>query len=130
LYRTGLLANMAAFYAVYHGPDGLRNIAKRVALLTQTLANAIEERGYELLNEYFFDTIVVKVDDVTPFRQKAERQQLNFRYYNNQLIGISLDETTTPSDLFDIINSFVNDVDPVAYELEHTKTRWILFQHR
>jgi glycine dehydrogenase len=114
-----LLANMAAFYAVYHGPDGLRNIAKRVALLTQTLANALEERGYELLNEYFFDTIVVKVDDVTPFREKAERQQLNFRYYNNQLIGISLDETTTPSDLFDVINSFVNDVDPVAYELAH-----------
>jgi glycine dehydrogenase len=117
-----LLANMAAFYAVYHGPDGLRSISKRVALLTQTLANAIEERGYELLNEYFFDTIVVKVDDVTPFRQKAERQQLNFRYYNHQLIGISLDETTTPSDLFDIINSFVNDVDPVAYELEHEET--------
>lgn len=114
-----LLANMAAFYAVYHGPDGLRNIAQRVALLTQTLANAMGERGYELLNDYFFDTIVVKVDDVTPFREKAERQQLNFRYYDNQWIGISLDETTTPSDLFDIINSFVNDVDPVAYELEH-----------
>lgn len=114
-----LLANMAAFYAVFHGPDGLRSIAKRVALLTQTLANALEERGYELLNEYFFDTVVVKVEEVTSFRQKAERQQLNFRYYNNQLIGISLDETTTPSDLFDIINSFVNDVDPVAYELTH-----------
>ena len=114
-----LLANMAAMYAVYHGPDGLRNIAKRVALLTQTLANALEERGYELANEYFFDTVVVRVDDVAPFREKAERQQLNFRYYNNKLIGISLDETTTPSDLFDIINSFVNDVDPVAYDLEH-----------
>jgi glycine dehydrogenase len=114
-----LLANMAAFYAVFHGPDGLKNIAKRIALLTQTLANALEERGYELVNEYFFDTIVVKVDDVSSFKEKAERQQLNFRYFSNQLIGISLDETTTPSDLFDIINSFVNDVDPVAYEIEH-----------
>ncbi len=114
-----LLANMAAMYAVYHGPDGLRTIAKRVALLTQTLANALEERGYELANEYFFDTVVVRVDDVAPFREKAERQHLNFRYYDHTLIGISLDETTTPSDLFDIINSFVNDVDPVAYELEH-----------
>src|SRR6478672_5182075 len=56
-----LLANMAAMYAVFHGPDGLRNIAKRIALLTQTLANALEERGYELLGEYFFDTVVVKV---------------------------------------------------------------------
>ena len=117
-----LLANMAAFYAVFHGPDGLRNISKRVALLTQTLANSIEERGFELLNEYFFDTLVVKVDDITPYREKAERQHLNFRYYNNELIGISLDETTTPSDLFDIINTFVNDVDPVAYELKHDDT--------
>jgi glycine dehydrogenase len=114
-----LLANMAAMYAVYHGPDGLRRIARRVALLTQTLANALEERGYDVINEYFFDTILVKVADAKPFRQKAERQRLNFRYYSNTLIGISLDETTSPSDLFDIINSFVNDVDPVAYELEH-----------
>ncbi len=117
-----LLANMAAFYAVFHGPNGLRNIAKRVALLTQTLATALEERGYEVLNEYFFDTIVVKVDDVKAFREKAERQHINFRYYDNQHIGISLDETTTPSDLFDVINSFVNDIDPVAYELEHEDT--------
>jgi glycine dehydrogenase len=114
-----LLANMAAMYAVFHGPDGLRNIAKRVALLTRTLANALEERGYDIVHEYFFDTIVVKVDDITQFREKAERQLLNFRYFDNQHIGISLDETTTPSDLFDIINSFVNDVDPVAYHLDY-----------
>lgn len=114
-----LLANMAAMYAVYHGPDGLRGIAKRIALLTQTLANALEERGYEVLHEYFFDTIVVKVDDVKVFREKAERQNLNFRYYDNRLIGISIDETTTTSDLFDVINSFVNDVDPVDYSIEH-----------
>jgi glycine dehydrogenase len=114
-----LLANMAAMYAVFHGANGLRNIAKRVALLTQTLANALEERGYTVVKEFFFDTILIKVDDVTPYRQKAERQQLNFRYFDNQHIGISLDETTTPSDLFDVINSFVNDVDPVAYEIEH-----------
>ncbi|HWJ92481.1 MAG TPA: aminomethyl-transferring glycine dehydrogenase, partial [Flavisolibacter sp.] len=114
-----LLANMAAMYAVFHGPDGLRNIAKRVALLAQTLANALEERGYEVVNEYFFDTVVVKVDDVTPFLQKAERQQINFRYIDNQHIGISLDETTTTSDLFDVINSFVNDVDPVDFSIEN-----------
>jgi glycine dehydrogenase len=117
-----LLANMAAMYAVYHGPNGLRNIAKRVALLTQTLANALEERGYELVHEYFFDTVVVKVDNVTPHREKAERQQLNFRYFDNQYIGISLDETTTTSDLFDVINSFVNDVDPVDYSIDHEET--------
>jgi glycine dehydrogenase len=117
-----LLANMAAMYAVYHGPDGLKNIATRVSLLAQTLANALSERGYEIVNENFFDTVVVKVDDVKAFREKAERQQINFRYYDNNLIGISVDETTTPSSLFDVINSFVNDVDPVAYELEHERT--------
>jgi glycine dehydrogenase len=114
-----LLANMAAMYAVYHGPDGLKNIAKRTALLTQTLAAALDERGYNVITESFFDTIVVQVDDVKTYREKAERQQLNFRYFDAQHIGISLDETTTPSDLFDIINSFVNDVDPVAYDLQH-----------
>ena len=114
-----LLANMAAMYAVYHGPDGLKNIAKRIALLTQTLSNALEERGFEIVHEYFFDTVVVKVNDVKTIREKAERQQLNFRYYNNQHIGISIDETTTTSDVFDIINSFVNDVDAIDYSIEH-----------
>lgn len=117
-----LLANMAAMYAVYHGPDGLRNIAKRIALLAQTLANALEERGYEVVYEYFFDTVVVKVNDIKQYREKAERQQLNFRYFDYQHIGISLDETTTTSDLFDVINSFVNDVDPVDYAIEHEET--------
>ena len=46
-----LLANMAAMYAVYHGPEGLKNIAKRIALLTQTVAEAIEERGFEMVSE-------------------------------------------------------------------------------
>ncbi|HVG11409.1 MAG TPA: aminomethyl-transferring glycine dehydrogenase [Flavisolibacter sp.] len=114
-----LLANMAAMYAVYHGPDGLKNIAKRTALLTQTLATALEDRGIEVATKTFFDTIVVKVANINAIREKAERQQLNFRYLDGQHIGISLDETTRPADLFDIINSFGNDVDPVAYDLEH-----------
>src|SRR5450432_3999793 len=67
-----LLANMAAMYAVYHGPGGLKNIAKRVAMLTQTVAEAIEERGFELVSAAFFDTITVKVNDVPAIRAKAE----------------------------------------------------------
>lgn len=117
-----LLANMAAMYAVYHGPDGLINIAKRIALLTQTLASEISALGFTVVHDQFFDTILVQVSDVTPYRQKAERQHLNFRYFDGQHIGISLDETTTTSDLFDIINSFVNDVDPVAFEIGHEAT--------
>jgi glycine dehydrogenase len=56
-----LLANMAAMYAVYHGPDGLKNIAKRVTVLTNALAEELEAEGFELLHKNFFDTIVIKV---------------------------------------------------------------------
>ena len=114
-----LLANMAAMFAVYHGPDGLKNIGKRVALLTQTLAESLEDLGFEIVHSHFFDTILVRVNDITPYKAKAERQRLNFRYFDAHHIGISLDETTTTSDLFDVINSFVNDVDPVTYKIDH-----------
>ena len=112
-----LLANMAAMYAVYHGPDGLKNIAKRVALLTQTVADAIEERGFELAADNFFDTIVVKTKDIAAVRAKAERQLINLRYIDNSHIGISLDETTDVADLYDLINCFENDKDPVAFDI-------------
>ena len=88
-----------------------------MALLTQIVAEAIEERGFELASDNFFDTIVVNVDDIHPFREKAERQQINLRYINNKQIGISLDETVELDDLFDLINCFENDVDPVAFTL-------------
>ncbi len=112
-----LLANMAAMYAIIHGPDGLKNIAKRVALLTQTVAEAIEERGFELVSDKFFDTITVKTDNVAAIREKAERQQINLRYIDDKHIGISIDETTTVSDLYDLINCFENDKDPVAFDI-------------
>ncbi|HEX5652544.1 MAG TPA: aminomethyl-transferring glycine dehydrogenase, partial [Chitinophagaceae bacterium] len=112
-----LLANMAAMYAVYHGPDGLKNIAKRIALLTQTVAEAIEDRGYELVSSNFFDTITVKTDNLAAIRAKAERQLINLRYIDQQHIGISLDETTSLEDLYDLINCFENDKDPVAFDI-------------
>src|SRR6187397_800924 len=120
-----LLANMAAMYAVFHGPQGLTNIAKRVALLTQIVAEGVQERGFELVSGNFFDTIVVKVKDIQPFKEKAERQRINLRYIDDTHIGISLDETVVLDDLYDLINCFENDVDPVAFsineddELEH-----------
>ena len=113
-----LLANMAAMFAVWHGPDGVRNIAKRVALFTQTVAEAIQDRGFELISTDFFDTIAVKVKDVKPIREKAERQQINLRYFNEKIIGISIDEATEVTDLFDLINCFENDKDPVAFSID------------
>ena len=112
-----LLANMAAMYAVYHGAEGLKNIAKRIALLTQTVAEAIEQRGFELVSQNFFDTIVVKTDELNAIKAKAERQFINLRYIDDKHIGISLDETTGIDDLYDLINCFENDKDPVAFDI-------------
>ena len=114
-----LLANMAAMYAVFHGPEGLKNIAERIAILTQTVAEAIVHRGFELVSQNFFDTITVKVDDIAGYKAKAEWQQINLRYISDTAIGISIDETTTLEDLYDLINCFENDVDPVAFDIHH-----------
>lgn len=117
-----LLANMAAMYAVYHGPAGLKNIATRIAILTQTVADAITERGFELVSNDFFDTITVKVKDASAIKAKAEKQEINLRYISNELIGISIDETTTAEDLFDLINCFENDTNPVAFSVAEEAT--------
>lgn len=112
-----LLANMAAMYAVYHGPKGLKDIAERIAVFAQTIAAEIEARGYDLVSQNFFDTLVVKVNNVDAIRKKAEAQKINFRYFENNLIGISIDETIIVEDLFDIINSFEDDTRPVAFDI-------------
>lgn len=113
-----LLANMAAMYAVYHGPEGLRNIAQRVAVLTQTVAAALEERGYQLKADHFFDTLAVVTDRADAVYNKALQQEINLRLINATTLGISLDETTTPEDLFNLINCFENDINPVAFAID------------
>ncbi|HVX28811.1 MAG TPA: aminomethyl-transferring glycine dehydrogenase, partial [Parafilimonas sp.] len=113
-----LLANMAAMYAVFHGADGLKKIAERVAVLTQIVAESIAARGFQLVSQNYFDTITIKVDDIKSIKEKAERQKINLRYINQNLIGISVDETTMIDDLYDLINCFENDVDPVHFEIE------------
>ncbi|OQP47982.1 aminomethyl-transferring glycine dehydrogenase [Niastella populi] len=129
-----LLANMAAMYAVFHGPDGLKNIAKRVTVLANALAEELEAEGFELLHKNFFDTIVFKVQHADTIRQKAENAQINFRYYGDNLIGISLDETTTLSDVLDVlllldqpndhnVAGFAVSEDAVLYNIPNTLTR-------
>jgi glycine dehydrogenase len=129
-----LLANMAAMYAVFHGPDGLKNIAKRVTVLANALAEELEAEGFELLHKNFFDTIVLKVPNADAIRQKAEAAQINFRYYGDNLVGISLDETTTLSDVLDVlllldqpnehnIAGFGVSEDAVLYNIPNSLTR-------
>jgi len=112
-----LLANMAAMYAVYHGAEGLKKIATRISILTQTVAASIQERGFSLAGNDFFDTIAVQTDRINEILAKAVSQKINLRLINNNTIGISLDETTTPEDLYDLINCFENERDPVSFEL-------------
>lgn len=112
-----LLANMAAMYAVFHGPQGLKNIANRVAVFTQTVATEIKARGFEIVSENYFDTIAIKVADINPIKAKAERQKINLRYVSNNIICISLDETAIVEDLYDLINCFEDDVKPVAFNI-------------
>ncbi len=101
-----LLANMAAMYAVYHGPEGLKEIAQRVHFLATKLAEGLKAGGYSLKHEHFFDTIWVKSENAGSIREKAEARMINFWYPNDGHIGISLDETTMPEDIEKILSIF------------------------
>jgi len=96
-----LLAVMASMYAVYHGPDGLRKIARRIHQLTCRLADRIEQLGYELAYDDFFDTIRIEVGKRASeeFRRKGLQRNCNLRVLGPSSIGISLDETSTPEDV-------------------------------
>jgi glycine dehydrogenase len=110
-----LLANMAAMYAVYHGPHGLTNIARRVASLAHVLAGQLQEDGYELQSGAFFDTVTVNVADAAAIRSKAEALKINLRYHEGQ-VSISLDETTTLADVSDLISVFAKNADVRAFD--------------
>ncbi len=103
-----LLANMAALYAVYHGPEGLKKIARRIHLLTGVLAKGLEQLGYQINTKCFFDTIRVELGKKTAVEltKLAEAARINLRTINAGAIGISLDETTTEKDVTDLLQVF------------------------
>jgi len=113
-----LLANMAAMYAIYHGPTGLTNIAKRVAALTQSLADALIAAGLTLHSKTHFDTITVIVEHAATLRAEAEAKGINFCYHADNKVGISLDETTTTRDLLDIIALFTHADTPSSFSID------------
>ncbi|MBA2305410.1 MAG: glycine dehydrogenase (aminomethyl-transferring), partial [Acidobacteria bacterium] len=100
-----LLANIAAMYAVYHGPRGLRAIAERVHTLARLTENGLTELGYKQVNSGYFDTLRIHGGEIAVVRQAAEAAGINFRY-SGDTIGISLDETTTSADVTDILMAF------------------------
>lgn len=112
-----LLANMAAMYAVYHGANGLKNIALRVATLTQVLRQSLQELGFEVLNNYYFDTLTVKANKNT-IKSFAEKNKINFNYLSDTLLSISLDETTSQKDVLDIVYVFAESLGKDEAEIE------------
>ncbi len=90
-----LLANIAGFYAAWHGPDGLRRIAERVHALTSLVADALGAAGIELVNDSWFDTLTVRVPDcASAIVHRANTLGLNLRLRDADHIGLSLDETS------------------------------------
>lgn len=93
-----LLANMAAAYAVWHGPEGIKTIAERVYRMTGLLAKALQDAGIKT-NDTFFDTL--SFDAAGGLRERAEAKGINLRYAGDR-VSLSLDETVTPADLADL----------------------------
>lgn len=103
-----LLAVMAGMYAVYHGPDGLAHIARRVHLMASTLAAGLERLGFAIMHENYFDTIRVEVgthgeEDILA---AATAKQMNLRVLQPGTLTIALDETTLASDIVDLWSAF------------------------
>ena len=94
-----LLANMAAFYAIYHGAEGIRAIAKRVHAMTVSVAKSLADRGVEIEHDHFFDTISIKSRDAEAIIGRANQHKINLARLDEDRIGISLDETTTMDDV-------------------------------
>jgi glycine dehydrogenase len=103
-----LLAVMAGMYAVYHGPEGLKNIAENIHQLTSILAAGLKRLGYRISTEYFFDTLRVELGthNLEAILEGCQARNINLRIFDDTAVGISLDETTTSEDLIDLWQIF------------------------
>ena len=108
-----LLAVIASMYGVYHGAAGIKAIALRVHQLTAALAEGLEELGYKIGSDSFFDTISVETGDTdaADLIKIAANKQINLRWLDSHAIGISLDETTTLEDLTNLWQIFAGDTE-------------------
>nr|WP_218909634.1 aminomethyl-transferring glycine dehydrogenase [Nocardiopsis sinuspersici] len=101
-----LLAVMAGMYAVYHGPDGLRAIARQVHTRTAALADALAERGFEVVHSAYFDTLRVRVPGADRVVRSALEAGYNLLAVDRDTVGVSVDETTTEADLEQVLAAF------------------------
>ncbi|WEK31220.1 MAG: aminomethyl-transferring glycine dehydrogenase [Candidatus Pseudomonas phytovorans] len=103
-----LLANIAGFYAVYHGPEGLQRIAQRVHRLTFILAAGLEAKGIKRLNQHFFDTLTLDVGGAqAAIIESAEAAQINLRILGRGHLGVSLDETCNEQTVLRLLDIFL-----------------------
>ena len=107
-----LLAVMASMYAVYHGPDGLQKIARRVKLLTEMLAAGLRGAGAKVNAEPVFDTLTVTGVSAARVHAAAEARKINLRPVDEYTVGVSLDETTTLEDVELLLSFFSESASP------------------
>jgi glycine dehydrogenase len=107
-----LLANMAALYAVYHGPAGLRRIAGRIHALTSLLARQLTTGGHTPVNATWFDTLTIPTADAAAIHKAAEARNFNFRHIDANTVGVSLDELSALAEVNHILAVF--GLKPVA----------------
>ncbi len=100
-----LLANIAGMYAVYHGYEGIKEIATTIHGMANTLAKNLEILGFEIKHSAFFDTLFVSLEDTEKLKTLAENASMNF-YYNGNGVQISIDETSSLKDLDLIVSVF------------------------
>ncbi|KAJ2540016.1 glycine decarboxylase subunit P [Coemansia sp. RSA 1853] len=108
-----LLANMAAMYAVYHGPEGIRAIANRIHRFTQVLATSISAAGHTVENSSYFDTLRIRIaanSSAAEIHARADKRQINLRRIDAQTVGITLDEGITREELAQLVEIFSGDV--------------------
>ncbi|GMG87362.1 aminomethyl-transferring glycine dehydrogenase [Biformimicrobium ophioploci] len=102
-----LLAVMSAFYACYHGPKGLRNIASRIQRLADIFARGVQESGFELAHDSWFDTVTVNVgDQQSAIYERALAAEINLRKVGEDKLGVSFHETAKLHDVSDILDAF------------------------
>jgi len=103
-----LLAVMASMYAIYHGPEGIRHIAKRIHALTHLLREGLKLLNYSLSADHFFDTISINLGsvDLNSLLSVAQQKKINLRIFNSDRVGISLDETASVQDVQDLLQVF------------------------
>ena len=124
-----LLATMAGMYAVYHGPTGLKAIARRVHTFAGVLAEGLRRLGLERVNAHFFDTLTVRLDSeerVAKLRKLAESLSINFYYGDNHTVSISLDECISEKELLTLLELFseVMDQELVGFDIHALANSW------